>query len=89
MIHCFRFLLSNFVFKFNLRRYIQAAHDAGRGSLEITTPSESGCFAGAKTRSGMALRWPGVKAGAYTRPLLSSTQAALWDRGCIQELFRM
>jgi len=27
-------------------------------------------------------------AGAYTRPLFGSTQRFVWDRGCLQGLFR-
>ena len=46
---------------------VQEAHRAGRGSVHITTPEDSGCFDSPKTREGMAKRWPGVRDEAWVR----------------------
>lgn len=40
---------------------IREGHLAGRGSVRVVTPPESGCFEGSKVKSGMEERWPGVK----------------------------
>jgi len=49
---------SNFAFKFKLRRYIKAAEDA---------------VAAAEAANAAVKAAEGIEAGAYTRPLFSST----------------
>ena len=46
---------------------IREAHRAGRGSVHVTTPEDSGCFDAPKTREGMAKRWPAVRDEAWVR----------------------
>ena len=41
---------------------IREGHEAGRGSVRVVTPRESGCFDKGKVREGMQNRWPNVEA---------------------------
>ena len=44
---------------------IAEGNAAGRGSVQLTTPEESGCFDVPKVRAGIEERWPRVQDEAW------------------------
>jgi hypothetical protein len=56
---------------------IETAHRAGRGSVHVTTPSDSGCFSARAPRMAMK-KWPRIEKAAMAKEQTFETIDEAW-----------